>query len=65
MGESTLHYHNSDRARGNHTGYQSSTTIRETSLAGENLAVNDYVFINTSDEKAYRASKDISTYSGS
>lgn len=60
-GDSTLHYHASDRARANHTGTQALSTILETGTAGETLAADNLVYLKSSDNKLYKATQDISS----
>ena len=54
-GDSTLHYHATDRARANHTGTQAFSTILESIVLGEVLASGDYIYIKSTDNKAYKA----------
>lgn len=54
-GDTTLHYHATDRARGNHTGTQLLATLLETGTAGETLAAGQYVYLKASDGKLYKA----------
>lgn len=54
-GDSTLHYHATDRARANHTGTQALSTIADTGTAGETLAANDLVYFKSSDSKYWKA----------
>lgn len=51
----STHYHSTDRNRANHTGTQASTTLLESITLGEVLASNDYIYISSADNKAYRA----------
>lgn len=54
-GDSTLHYHATDRARANHTGTQTLSTIADSGTAGETLAANDLVYFKSSDSKYWKA----------
>lgn len=54
-GDTTLHYHAQDRARGNHTGTQLLATLLETGTAGETLSAGNYVYLKASDGKLYKA----------
>lgn len=54
-GDSTLHYHATDRARANHTGTQALSTLRDSGTAGETLAANDLVYFKSSDSKYWKA----------
>lgn len=59
-GDTTLHYHSSDRSRSNHTGTQDFSTIINTGTAGETLAVNDYIAFD-SDNQLYKATNTSAT----
>lgn len=53
-GDTTLHFHANDRARENHTGTQSLSTILESGTSGETLTANDLVYFKSSDSKWYK-----------
>jgi len=58
-GDSTLHYHASDRDRDNHTNTQTTATLNQTGTAGETLAAGDYVYRRSSTGKYHKADKDV------
>lgn len=60
-GDSTLHFHSTDRARANHTGTQALSTILESGTAGETLAADQLVYLKSSDSKLYKATQDITS----
>lgn len=53
-GDTTLHYHASDRSRANHTGTQDMSTLINTGTAGETLSVGELVALDT-DNLLYKA----------